>query len=717
MIPTYHHKKTVRTLGWLLLALALALFYTPGQAARVQNFEYEHKDLEEEKKKSILRLEKDKRKIEAAVKTTKTLIDRSRHRPYLPELYLRLAELHVEKSRVAYLLRKSQNPESDTGLNQLETNTLKKEAIEIYQRILEHFPDFADRDKVYFFMAHEYSELGQLDQMVKQYRKLVTRHKNSQFAPEAFLLLGDYFFSRQNLPFALKNYKAVLAYPNSSASVIARYKLGWCHINNADYKLALKLFEQAVATSEGSKKVDIDTYQHVNVRLEALTDLAFCYPEVYKKASPQKALAYFQKLAWSRQAYNTVLEKLANRYYIKKKWHPSAVIYRQLAELRHDPEYLIEYAGRIYECVQAMGTYKDVDQDVKFIVKALEQQKYSIHVSEKEKQKNLKELELFARDIITHLHDRARKRKSKRDFEQATAAYKIYLDFFRKGAVQRQMQANYAEALFASHQYLEAGKQFEKLARPVAGSQKIDRGKLYSSVIAYYHAIKNKDGLDYYQLAYARQGLRTTGKEYAAVFPKSKRTPDVLFNVAWIAYDSGKLDEAINEFSKFIQAYPNGRSAKAAIHLTLDAYYQKEDFKGLSDFGTRMLRSGLLKDAKLKREVAQIVQGAESKLVSDVTLSAVNDWEKGRSALIELASKGGTAGASEQALNALIVTSKENKDLHTLFSAGANLIARFPKSNQIENTLNLMIDTSLQSHQYRLLADYLESFCRTLPRT
>lgn len=209
--------------------------------------------------------------------------------------------------------------------------------------------------------------------------------------------------------------------------------------------------------------------------------------------------------------------------------------------------------------------------------------------------------------------------------------------------------------------------------------------------------------------------MRTTGKTYAAVFPKSKKTPDVLFNVAWIAYDSGKLDEAITEFTKFIAAYPRGKSAKAAIHLTLDAYYQKEDFKGLSEFGNRMLTGGQLKDRKLKLEVAQIVKGAESKLVSDMTLSAVNDWEKGRSGLMELASKGGTAGISEAALNALIVTSKENNDLQTLFSAGANLVARYPKSSQIETTLNLMIDTSLQSHQYRLLAENLESFCRTLP--
>ncbi|MBT8373116.1 MAG: tetratricopeptide repeat protein, partial [Deltaproteobacteria bacterium] len=698
----------------MLILLPLALIAT-GSTAVARVYEYQQKDKAEERKRSIQRLERDKRRVTMAIQTTNTLIDRSRHRPYLPELYLRLAELHIEQSRIVYLLRKNQHTGKETALDQLESNSLKKRAIEIYQRILNHFPEFPERDKVYFFMAHEFGELGQLEDMVKQYRTLIAKHKDSQYAPEAYLLLGDYFFSRQNLPHAQKHYLAVIDYPKSSASIIARYKLGWCWINNADYPRALKLFEEAVFHSSGDQEVNIDTYRHVNVRLEALIDMAYCYPEVFKKSSPREALSYFQKFAWSRQAYTTVVEKLANRYFVKKKWLNAATLYRQLADLRHDPERLIEYAGNIYECVQALGTYKDIDQDVKLVVKALEQQKYSIHVPDDEKAKNIKDFELYARDVITHLHDKARKQKSQGDFKQAAAAYELYLEFFKQSPVHSQMQANYAEALFASQQYLEAGKQYEELAQNAAQQSQQDEDKLYSSVIAYYQAIKDKENLNYYQLAWAREGLRTTGKQYVAAYSGSKRATDVRFNVAWIAYDAGKLDEAIAEFSEFIKTYPKSRAAKAATHLILDAYFQKEDFKGLAEYGHQVLRSGRIKDPKFKQEVAQIVQGAESKVVSNITLSAVDDWDKGRSDLIELANKSTTSGVSEQALNALIVASKEKNDLDTLFTAGSSLVAQFPKSAQVENTLNLMIDTSLQTHQYRLLADFLESFSRTLP--
>ena len=705
-------------IGWLLLLIVvqLALAPKPSRAA-VDEYEYEQKDQAAELKKSIQRLERDKHKVALAIETTKTLIDRSRQRPYLPELYLRLAELYIEKSRVVYLLRKSRQTDAAAALKQLESNTLKKQAVELYQRILDHFPDFADRDKVYFFMAHEYGELGQLEDMVKQYRSLIAAHKNSQYVPEAYLLLGDYFFSKQNLALAQKHYQAVLDFPDSSASIIARYKLGWCYVNTADYKQALKLFEASVTTSKGDKEVDIDTYRHVNVRLEALIDMAFCYPEVYRKSSPEKAMAYFQQFAWSRQSYTTVLEKLAGRYFVKKKWHQAGALYRQLAELRYDPQRLMEYAGNIYECVQAMGAYKDIDQDVQLVVKALEQQKYSVHVGDDEKEKNMAEFELYARDVITHLHDGARQKKHLKDFEQAAAAYTLYLDFFKQSPVRTEMQANYAEALFASKQYLEAGKQYEKLTEHDAGQSVKNEDRLYSTVIAYYQAIKDKDQLNYYQLAWARKGLQSAGKQYVAAFPATKRTADVRYNIAWIAYDAGKLDEAIAEFSRFIETYPHGRTARAAAHLILDAYYQKEDFDGLAEFGRRIMKNGRIKDPKFKQEVAKIVQGAESKIVSSLTVSAVDDYDKGRSGLIELVNKGGaSAGVSEQALSALIVASQDKNDLDTLFTAGTSLVSQFPKSTQVENTLNLMIDTSLQANQYRLLAEYLESFCRILPK-
>lgn len=697
------------------LPLLIVVLPLPGAAASDAAYEYEEKDEEAEQRVFVKKLRGDNKKVDMAIQNTKTLIGRSKGRGYLPELYLRLAELYVEKSRIVYFIRKHQVSDSLETLKQIESKNLKLQAIEVYQRILDTFPGFEAEDKIHFFMAHEYRELGQIEDMAKEYRKIISRYKKSRYVPESYLLLGDYFSNEGDLATAISHYKKVLNYPQSPAAIIAQYKLAWCHINQKDFKKAIKLFEACVK-SDTKEDVDIDTYRRVDIRLEALIDMAYSYPECYKKAPPDKAISYFRTHAWSRPVYTAVLEKLAYRYYIKKKWRHAATIYRQLSELQHDAAKLLEYARNTFECVQELGDFQDAHKDMAHITKALKKQKYSIHIPEEEKKKTLTDYELYARNIVTVLHDRARTDKSLKSFKRAADAYDLYLGFFEDSPVRDDMEANYAEALFASSQYLEAGKWYEKIAERKTELAMQTEPSLYSTVISYYSAIKQKDKLNYYELAYARDGLRTAGGLYAKYYPTSARVPDVAFNVAWIAYDEGKYDQCIAEFTQFLKQYPSGKSAKAAAHLVLDAYQFKEDYTGLAQFGKGILQEGRIRDSKFLADVSQLVKASESKIVSSLTVSAVTDWEKGRTELMETADKNQDSGLGEQALMALLVSGKEKKDISALHAAGSKLIQRYPNTENAEKTLNVMIETFSKASQFRLLADYLEEFARRYPK-
>jgi TolA-binding protein len=234
-----------------------SLFWpTKDRSSPSDKYVYEQKDTEAEKKHYAVKLEQDKQKCELAIVNTKTLISRSKNRPYLPELCLRLAELYIEKSRLAFFLRKSQKENGgEKALDQYESNMLKQQAIEIYQRILEDFPHFQYADKVRFFMAHEYFELGQTDEMLKQYQTLIGQFPDSQYTPEAHLLLGDYYFNeKQDVKQSTLEYEAVLKYPQSSAIAAARYKLAWCKINAVDYAGALALFEASVESPQAANE-------------------------------------------------------------------------------------------------------------------------------------------------------------------------------------------------------------------------------------------------------------------------------------------------------------------------------------------------------------------------------------------------------------------------------------------------------------------------------
>jgi len=230
-------------------------------------------------------------------------------------------------------------------------------------------------------------------------------------------------------------------------------------------------------------------------------------------------------------------------------------------------------------------------------------------------------------------------------------------------------------------------------------SKKDKQEKLYGAIISYYNALKRKETLNHYQAAFSRNGLISTGKRYVSDFPESDRVPDVHFNVAWITYDTGEYDDAIAEFTKFVEAYPKTKAANAAVHMVLDSYNLKEDFEGLVLFGKQILANKKIVDKKLKREVAGIIKASESKIISSFTIAAIDDWEKGKSDLIRLASKGNTNGLGEKALKALIISSKEKNDLQTLMTSGSNFVNSYKRSPDMEEVINVMITSSVMAAQ------------------
>ena len=711
-------KRMVKNIGVWGCALMILMGTVGGRCAVASpdTFGYQSGDPKETRQKYLEQLREDKKKVEHAIGATETLINTSRNRPYLPELYVRLAELFIEKSRIVYFIRKGEAVGETSGLNQFESNTLKNRAVEIYRRIIDDFPDYADRDKVHFFMAHEYRELNDTQKMLDQYRIITGSFPESSYVPESYLLMGDYFMGQSDVKTAKANYRRVLSHNSSQAAVIARYKLAWCHINTADYDKAIRLFEQAVNRSNEMKDMDIDTYRRVDIRQEALMDMAYCYTECYKNAPPEEAFPYFEKYAWSRQVYTAVLEKLAYRYLIKKKYDHAAVIYREIAGLQEDGDKLLEYTRHIFECVKVTDRFDHADTDMALMVKALTKQRYAAHIADTDKAKVEKTYEQYARDMVTRLHAAARKAGSKKGFHRAADAYAMYLDYFKEGPAMAEMNKNYAEALFSTGDYVAAGRRYEQMALAASGKEKARKDMLYSAVIAYHSAITHKDSLNAYELACARDGLGDTGIRYVDEFPTSRYVADVSFNVAWIAYDAGQYDRAIDQFSRFVDTYPEGKPAKAAIHLVLDAYHLKNDHQGLIRFGRNLLADKRVQDVTIRKEVADIVKAAESRVVSNLTITAMDDWETGKKGLMAFAGDHRSSAMGEQALNALILSAQDKKDLVALFSAGEAFVKKYPRGDQTENTLKLMIDTALKAGQYRMAATYMELFTSLFPK-
>lgn len=691
---------TLRRIAWTALA-ALAVAGCGGGV---------RKPMAEDR---IERLKRDVNKVRFAIRTTKTLVSRARGARYLPDLYLRLAELYVEQAKYHYHIAYEKSKDRSSGVVSVQTRLLKNQAIATYRRLTALYPNYRDNDKVLFFMAHELRELGEYDKMLKTYLELADKHPQSEYRLEGLLVVGDYYFDKAELDQAEKYYRMVIDSPETRVHAMARYKLAWCRINRADFKGALKLFEGSVTAARkwlaiaggegrsGGGKIDL--------RREALVDSVYPFTEVHKHKG---ALRYFKQRADSKTTYLAALAKLGNRYYIKQNWPATAMIYREILNLTGDTEDSLEYAHRLYEGVTNGKLYGHGAEDTKALVAVIRRRYHNHTMSKEQRKKLLDTFEKYARDIATKLHDLATEKKDEEKFVEASRAYEHYLEFFSDSKNAGLVRANLAESLYASKQFLEAGKYYERAADSQTGKDKQD--SIYTAAASYFESLTGKQKLTRLGVVRARAGLRRAGRRFIKLYPKDEKIVQVKFNIARTRYDAGQFDDAIRLFTALVYQFPTAKEGPISAHLVLDAYRNIEDYAGLIDAGKTFQKMANLGDSEFKSEVAEIIKGAENRLLDTATLDAADEdsGKSGSEALEEIAKKFKGTELECKALTNAFVTARSQGDTDRVLEVGEKLIRACPTSDKLPDVLATMGKVSVNAFMFARGADYLAAGAR-----
>src|ERR1700722_8183430 len=85
------------------------------------------------------------KKVDFAVTQTKVMIQRAHGAVYMPDLYMRLAELYTDRARYAWLVAYERNKargDDSKAVESPEARLLKNLAIGTYGRILREFPTY-----------------------------------------------------------------------------------------------------------------------------------------------------------------------------------------------------------------------------------------------------------------------------------------------------------------------------------------------------------------------------------------------------------------------------------------------------------------------------------------------------------------------------------------------------------------------------------------------
>lgn len=630
------------------------------------------KSRSEERQELIQKLRRDLIKVDRSIAVTEDLIAHSRSAPYLPDLFFRLAELYVEKSRYRYHFEAERRAEAaKSPLVVPEVKLLKEKAIAIYERVTREFPDFKDDDRVRFFIAHEQRELGLYDQMIKTHEANIEKHPKSPNALEGLLIIGDYWFDKGDLDKSEKLYLQILDRPPSIAHDLARYKMGWVWINRGKHAEAVKYFEQAA----GAPLVEGAEGKALNVKSLALSDLVYSYTE----ARPAKgAIKYFLDLSDSATVFQTILEKLGNRYYIKQEFDNAAPAYRRLLTLARDSERDPERVQRLYETLKAAkGKVPPRAEDVRSVVRVAARVRTDLRLKSDERAGLLEDLELMARDLSTMMQIEAQKKDDKKLSSEAADAYQAYLSLFQIARYRLPMEKNRAEALFAAERHAEAGRQYEEVAKKLKGPEQEEA--IYNAVATYHTALRDPLRLSYFERVDCRGGIKQMGAFYVKNFPQNPRVPQVKFNVARAYYDEGEFKPAGELFTAFALEHPTDKDAVVAANLALDAYHNLKDFKGMETAGKRLLQISAL-PATLHNDVRNILAKARVEEMSEVVITADDGTGEAGQRLLSFAEERRGTDVAQEALRTAFNGYVDRRVLAKASEVAQKILQQYPRS-------------------------------------
>ncbi|MGZ5522893.1 MAG: tetratricopeptide repeat protein, partial [Chthoniobacterales bacterium] len=423
------------------------------------------------------------------------------------ELWLRLAELYVEKARlIEYRLQQTY----DGQISQFQQGKLKKKpvldlrasqeynrkAVQLYEWFLRDFPKDPKIDQALFFLGYNYFELDQAEKGKDYYKRLTNEYPKSSYIEESNFALAEYYFDREKWADALKHYDAVAANKRARLYSFALYKLAWCQYKTGKVKDALISLEKVIRAgrvAKGSQDGSASGVGRIRLATEAQKDLVVFYAEA---GTAKDARAYFEEIAGEKHTFG-LLEKLAYYYTDVGNREGARYIFRQLIEERPSAPKAYDYQYQI------VSMYTSTDKGEVFKAELYNWiQNYSpdsewAKANAKDKELIAKAHQLIETTLRNHVlqqHQTAQNSRVPEAQKSARAGYELYFQTFREGAHLDEMHFFYGELLFDMGDYDLAATHYGYVAENAPKSQYYEKAVL-NTVLAREKGLPKEEDL------------------------------------------------------------------------------------------------------------------------------------------------------------------------------------------------------------------------------
>jgi tetratricopeptide (TPR) repeat protein len=597
-------------------------------------------------------------------------------------------------------------------------------AIKIYQAILKGFPQFRRADEASFYLAIALQETGKPDDAAKRLARMVQDYPQSSNTPDAYVLLGEYYFDNNNAYKALQAYKSATEHKNSSKYGFAMYKLAWCYYNVGEYGTAIDTMKSVVQYSmtgnegQGGKR-------KLTLQEEALKDLVRFFADA---GEMEEAYTYFNKLG-KKELIRSMLKRLASTYFEQGKFDQCIRTYRRLISEDSNSANAPEYQNEIILAYQKTGQKRETRKEIKQLLETYGKNSDSGWVRANSADLDaVKEaqgyIEKNLRTVALNYHNDAKKlgkgTEAKDSYKLAGWGYATYLKEFPDNKHSYEMRYAYGELLYDLKMYAKAYDQYMKVVA-------MDRNGKHTKFCA-EAAIFASEQMTKQEGAGSKPASKTEEApltdwetkliaacdQWQNLFPDHKNTRKIIFKSARLLYGKNHFKAASDRFRVVIGMNPKSNEAIEAANLILDSFVLVEDWQNLKEVSKAFRDQEGLGSKAFKTEVAAIYQNASFKLIQ-LDLEKNQNKAQAADSFMGFYGEFPDSKVADVALNNAAVYYHETGASQKAMASREVLVEKFPKSKYYNDNIAALGFDYEGIADFEKAADYYEQLFKLDP--
>ena len=448
-------------------------------------------------------------------------------------------------------------------------------AVQLYQQLLEAYPDYRRNDTVLYQLARAYEIGGRTDDALAVLDELVRKYPSTSLIGEVQFRRGEMLFLRKDYDGAERAYKQVVAMGDSSRFYEqSLYKLGWSQFKLGQHQDSLDPFFDLLDRKIGGIELkDGD---------DRLAQLSRPDQELVEDTFRVLSISF---------SYMDGPKSIDG--YLDKRGHPTYtyVIYRNLGDLYLEKERYVD-AAKAYEAfvdkdpfhpkapllqVEVIEAYKRggfpslvLDGKKDFVERYGMDGGFWLRNPRAENAAVEAHLKDNLTDLAKYYHAEAQKDGKKSNYGEAARYYRKYLSYFPGEPDSANTNFLLAEVLFESGQYAEAATEYERTAYDYPPHEHSAEAG-YAAILAFREEEKSLEGdaKAVWHKRYLDSGLR-----FADTFPEHPESGPVLTTVAEDLYKQKQYDLAIAVGQAVVAKQPPVEQPLARTAWTVIAHSQ-----------------------------------------------------------------------------------------------------------------------------------------------